>query len=298
MIFLVGLQSCLKDHEEDIRAEEMELLAHYISKNNITVSPTESGLYYIEHQAGSGLFPQSTDWLEISYTIRLVRTNEVVMTTDSAIAVDNQIYVENAIYGPNRVLMGTISIRGLYEGLSKMKEGGKATLIFPSSLGFGNVPYGAISAYSSLIIDVELHHVISNIKNFERAKMNSYLLDNNIPLGDTTLSGLYYIEIHPGTGDSPKIGNVVEIIYKGSFLDGRVFDELLLDKTYSFYIGYGQVIEGLEEGIKLMKKGGIAKLVIPYYLGYGTDGYVSAYYGTLIWPYTTLVFEVSLLDVK
>jgi FKBP-type peptidyl-prolyl cis-trans isomerase len=287
----------MKDNEDEIRAEEQRLLKQYIEVNNITVNPTTSGLYYIELLAGSGLYPKSTDWVEISYTAKLLSTEKVVMTSDSSVAQENEIFNEFAMYGPNRVLMSKISIGGLYEGLGKMKEGGKAQLIFPSSLGYGNIPFGAIPAYSSLIFDVELHNVISDIDQYERAKMNAYLIDNNIHLSDSTSTGLYYHEILSGEGENPGVGDVVEIAYKGYFLDGKVFDQTESD-NYIFYVGYNQVISGMEEGIKLMKEGGKAKFVVPYYLAYGEEGYTSTYYGTLVWPYTTLVFEVELVGLN
>lgn len=297
LLSLAGMQSCMKDNEEEVRAEEQRLLKQYIEANNITVSPTSTGLYYIEQLAGTGLFPKSTDWVEISYTARLLSSEKVVMTSDSSVAQENDMYNENVMYGPNRILMSKINILGLSEGLMKMKEGGKARLIFPSSLGYGNIPFGDIPAYSSLIFDVELHHVISNIKQYERSKMNAFLTANNILLSDSTSTGLYYHEILSGTGENPGVGDMAEIAYKGYFLNGKVFTESPSD-NYVFYVGYGNVLAGLEEGVRLMKQGGKAKLVIPYYLAYGEEGYTSPYYGTRVWPYTTLVFDVELVDVN
>ncbi|MFY8067777.1 MAG: FKBP-type peptidyl-prolyl cis-trans isomerase, partial [Flavobacterium sp.] len=55
----------------------------------------------------------------------------------------------------------------------------------------------------------------------------------------------------------------------------------------------GQVIEGWDEGIALLKVGDKARFVIPSYLGYGSRGA-----GGVIPPDATLVFDVELMDVK
>ncbi len=297
LVSIFGLHSCMKDNEDEVKAAEKRLLDQYIKANNITVSPTSSGLYYIEETEGTGNFPGADDWVELSFTCRIISTEAVVVTSDSATAADNDIYNSKVRYGPNRINMRTISLPGLYEGLRKMKEGGKAIIIFPSDLGYGNVQFGNIPPYSSLIFDVELHHVISNIVLYERGLLNEFLQQKNI-LDDSTSTGLYYHELLTGTGDSPAISKTVEIFYKGSFLNGQVFDNSLTGDPFSFYIGYNQVIPGVEEGVKLMKVGGKAIFVIPYYLAYGAEGYIHSYYGTLIWPYSTLVYEVDLVSVN
>ena len=59
-----------------------------------------------------------------------------------------------------------------------------------------------------------------------------------------------------------------------------------------FTLGNYMVIEGFEEGILYMKKGGKATLLIPSYLAYGTSG---TYWG--IPGYSPIIFEVELLEV-
>jgi FKBP-type peptidyl-prolyl cis-trans isomerase len=179
-----------------------------------------------------------------------------------------------------------------------MKQGGKARFIFPSSLGYGRISFGNVPPYSSLIFDIELIHVIKNIIQFERAKLNSYLIANSIT-EDSTSTGLYYHEILAGTGDFPVTGKTVNMSYKGSFLDGKVFSES--DGDNLFTVGYNQVIPGVDEGIRFMKKGGKAIIIIPYYLAYGADGYVTQSNNdvfTLVYPYTTLVYEIELKDIQ
>ena len=306
IVILPGLlfQSCLKDRDSEEKAEETRIFEQYIKNNGIiadSISP--SGLYYIEDKAGTGDKPGYTDWIEFSFNARLVSNPDaIVITTDSLTAQDNNIYNSLTLYGPKRVLMSTIMIAGLYEGLTMMREGAKARFIFKSNLGYGKYTAEKISPYSSLIFEVELLHVIHNIDRYERNLMTKFLLENNIT-DDSTSSGLVYHEVFPGTGNYPAIGDIVEIIYKGYFLNGKSFTSQATSKTFS--IGYSQLIPGVEEGIKLMKKGGKAKLIIPYYLAYGSAGYVyqviqnqEMNYYTLIWPYSTLVYDIELVDIN
>jgi peptidylprolyl isomerase len=110
----------------------------------------------------------------------------------------------------------------------------------------------------------------------------------------TTPSGLTYIEVAPGAGDLAKVGDVVEVHYRGTLADGTQFDS-----SYSrgdpiqFILGQGMVIRGWEEGIAMMRKGGQARLIIPPALAYGAQGA-----GGVIPPNATLTFEVELVEIR
>ena len=292
-------QSCNKDDSDEKRADELRLLEQYITNENITVSPTSTGLYYIEQVEGTGDLPQQTDWVEITFTARLVKNNEVVITTDSLTAQNNSIYNQYVLYGINRMPINEINIVGLIEGISKMKQGGKARLIFPSTLGFGSIRTGNIPGYSSLIFDVELHSVIPNIVTFEQDKMEAYLVENNIT-DQPTATGLVYHEIQAGTGDFPITGKKIYYNYKGYFLNGKVFDQNVSGTTFTT-LGAENNLSGIDEGLRLMKQGATAKLVLPYSLAYGASGifrFINNQYYVAVWPYSTIVYEIEVLDIQ
>ncbi|MGB2503335.1 MAG: peptidylprolyl isomerase [Flavobacteriaceae bacterium] len=111
---------------------------------------------------------------------------------------------------------------------------------------------------------------------------------------EKTASGLFYKIETSGSGDSPTQGQNVSVHYKGSLLDGTVFDSSYKRKEpIGFAIGVGQVIKGWDEGIALLSKGAKATLIIPSHLGYGPNGA-----GGVIPPNATLKFEVELVDFK
>jgi peptidylprolyl isomerase len=110
----------------------------------------------------------------------------------------------------------------------------------------------------------------------------------------TTPSGLKYIDLVEGTGDSPKSGQTVTVHYTGTLEDGTKFDSSRdRNQPFKFKIGVGQVIKGWDEGVGSMKVGGRRQLIIPSELGYGARGA-----GGVIPPNATLLFDVELLDTK
>jgi len=110
----------------------------------------------------------------------------------------------------------------------------------------------------------------------------------------TTASGLSYIDMTPGTGASPKKGDLVKVHYTGYLTDGKKFDSSVdRGQPFAFGIGRGQVIQGWDEGVMSMKVGGKRKLIIPAELGYGSRGA-----GGVIPANATLIFDVELLGTN
>lgn len=108
---------------------------------------------------------------------------------------------------------------------------------------------------------------------------------------ETTPSGLRFRILQPGTGDArPNRANQVSVHYRGTFLDGRVFDERM-KSPFQFRVGVGRVIKGWDEAVMAMQKGEKRLIVVPYWLGYGVAGSIPR-----IMPRATLVFEIELLE--
>ena len=107
----------------------------------------------------------------------------------------------------------------------------------------------------------------------------------------TTESGLQYIVMESGEGESPVAADSVEVHYEGQLIDGTVFDSSF-ERGETVTFGLTQVIPGWTEGLQLMKPGGKFKFIIPPELGYGEGGA-----GQMIGPNATLRFDVELIAV-
>ena len=128
----------------------------------------------------------------------------------------------------------------------------------------------------------------------EQKKMAEEALEKLAAGFQKTESGLRYQIIQKGNGTKAEKGKKVSVHYQGALENGQVFDSSYKRKQpIDFQLGVGQVIEGWDEGIALLKVGDKARFVIPSYLGYGSRGA-----GGVIPPDATLVFDVELMDVK
>jgi peptidylprolyl isomerase len=110
----------------------------------------------------------------------------------------------------------------------------------------------------------------------------------------TLASGLRYVEMAKGSGESPHLGNALTAHYTGTLEDGTEFDSSRNSNPFVFVLGAGEVIKGWDEGFATMRVGGKRKLIIPPDLAYGPQGTPD---GTIP-PNATIVFEVELLEIQ
>jgi len=108
----------------------------------------------------------------------------------------------------------------------------------------------------------------------------------------TTDSGLQYIILEEGSGDSPKATDTVSVHYKGMLINGTEFDSSYSRNQPASFPVNG-VIPGWTEALQLMKPGAKWKIFLPSDIAYGERGA-----GQQIGPNATLIFEVELLSVK
>jgi peptidylprolyl isomerase len=277
---------CLEKDQEKVEYQLnlLNKLVQQYKKNNSTNEQskgegknmkTASGLEYTITQEGKkgGKQPKPGDMVTVHYTGKF--TNDTVF--DSSVKRGEPI---KFTLGVGQV------IKGWDEGIALLHEGDKAVFTIPPDLGYGSQARGPIPANSTLIFEVELIAVKEKIvpKPFDVAGKDTV----------TTASGLKVIKIAETKGEQPKPGQTVNVHYTGYLLDGKKFDSSVeRDQPFQFALGQGQVIRGWDEGIALLKKGEKARLIIPYTLGYGENGYPP-----IIPAKADLVFDVELIDFK
>lgn len=102
----------------------------------------------------------------------------------------------------------------------------------------------------------------------------------------TSASGLQYIIIDEGAAEKVTLQDTVSVNYKGTLLDGSVFDQ---NDSMEFVVSH--VVKGLAEGLCLLGEGGKAIFYIPAKLAYGSRGNHN------IEPNSTLIFDIEILKV-
>ncbi len=171
------------------------------------------------------------------------------------------------------------------------------------------ISFGVITAFGLLLLlsfifgnsDKQTAIASENTPNITKNTLmalninNQEITEKDIENASTTPSGLKYIDIKEGDGESPQKGQMVTVHYTGVLQkDSKKFDSSRdRNQPFSFKIGVGQVIKGWDEGVASMKVGGQRILIIPADLGYGARGA-----GGVIPGNATLVFDVELLGVK
>ena len=135
--------SCLSDSGSstpvDYTVQNEKDIVDYIAKNNLTAQKTDSGLYYIIKDAGTGVQPTASSNVTVAY--KGYFTNGSVFDESKA---------EGISFGLNQV------IKGWTEGIPYFKEGGSGILLIPAHLGYGSNDSGPIPGGSVLIFDVKL----------------------------------------------------------------------------------------------------------------------------------------------
>ncbi len=120
------------------------------------------------------------------------------------------------------------------------------------------------------------------------------IVEKRWPKAKRTFTSLRYIILKAGdaNGESPEPGMIVKALYKGSLLNGKVFDENQNpEKPLVVRLGRGNLIEGWEQALQMMHRGEKWLLIVPSELAYGVLGRLPDI------PHdSTLVFELELLD--
>jgi FKBP-type peptidyl-prolyl cis-trans isomerase FklB len=121
----------------------------------------------------------------------------------------------------------------------------------------------------------------------------AFLAENKTKEGVITLpSGLQYKVLKAGTGATPKATDIVVTHYRGTLIDGKVFDSSI-DRGEPAEFPVNAVIKGWSEALQHMKVGAKWQLFVPAELAYGERGA-----GQVIAPNSTLIFDIELLKIK
>ncbi len=172
-----------------------------------------------------------------------------------------------------------------------------------SASDFAQAVSDVLNDKPTALTDQEAQHEISALQQQQKAREaekgkaarqagETFLQQNAKAEGvKVTPSGLQYLIINEGTGQSPADTDTVRCHYEGRLIDGTVFDSSYRRGAPAEFPLNG-VISGWTEGLQLMNEGAKFRFFIPYDLAYGARGA-----GGTIPPYAALIFDVELLKV-
>lgn len=134
----------IEDAENQKRlAEEPDRINKFVKDHNIQVAPSPSGVYYLEIVKGTGEVADIGDVVSIHYNLYNI-DDKLVETSFEGEPI-------RFVYGNNEM------VPGIEEAVGNMRVGGKATIIVPAEMGFGDVAIDKeLPAYSTVIFDIEL----------------------------------------------------------------------------------------------------------------------------------------------
>ena len=191
----------------------------------------------------------------------------------------------------------------MYDGINRQLFGENATQSLNKDnflAGFiAAVKGGAIVTMEDAQVYVQTHSEAIKAKALEemygenKAAGVKFLEENKTKEGViTTESGLQYKVIKAGKGEIPTKSSTVKVNYKGTLIDGTEFDSSYKRNAPATFRA-DQVIAGWTEALTMMPVGSKWELYIPQELAYG-----SRETGSQIKPFSTLIFEVELLEIE
>jgi FKBP-type peptidyl-prolyl cis-trans isomerase len=198
----------------------------------------------------------------------------------------------------------------MMEGLALLSKGDSAEFIIPTDSvmnAMNRPPF--VKAGDKMhvyvkVVDIKDEQSYSSTLEEEKkeqadkdAQIIKAYLDSTQQKGIPAENGVYVVIHQEGSGVYPQDGQEVTVMYTGKTLDGQVFDSnedsaFHHTQPLTFMLGRHMMIPGMEDGVKILKKGADATLVIPSGEAYGPQGREPA-----IKPNSVLLFDVKVTDI-
>ena len=311
LLVFCGIWSCKEKEVPLTLPEEQDAaIVAYLTENGISlesVTKLDSGVYFYRQREESG--PVNLSNIVSFYYILKNLDGQVVHSWQASDG-GEPLKAERG--------SGTIYPPGFDEALQVMSEGDSYVFIFPSHKAYAELPIEGLPANSIVILEVEIvdEESLNEIRQSETRAIDAFVadyVDNNDP--DTAfsigLSGLTIIKTLRDTtaAEVPAVGEVT-VNLAGSVLNGAEIyprSEFIIQRDGEF-----QVVAGIEEAILRMRLGERALILLPSALAYGPsiqsiphtikemleEKEIIPGYGVSVSPFTTLVFDVEVLEFQ
>jgi FKBP-type peptidyl-prolyl cis-trans isomerase FkpA len=263
---------------------------------------TKSGLMYKIISSGTGATAKRGEILKVNFTQTLTSGSKDSLLTSSYEGLPTYAQVDSVgpVYNPAEIF-------------DKLRKGDSAVIVMLADSLQKNQgqlpPFVKKGDKFTLAIKVlDIFKSEEDVRKDQTAQMETkkkdeiqqiqqYLTKNNIQ-AEKSSKGVF-VQIQE-KGDGPKVdsGKAVHVMYKGTTFEGTVFDSNLDTSfghpdPYVFVVGQRGAIEGWDDGLRLLNKGGKARMYIPSMLAYGPN----APQGAPFKAYENLIFDVEVIDV-
>ncbi len=253
---LLGLallfSSCKKEYES-IESIDERKIQEYLSANKLNFIKDPTGFYYrITDPGSAGNLLTNSD--SVLYTYDIQNLSGTVYST-TGVNTNDGTYVG---------YVNPVSYRSV---LTKIKRGGKFSVILPSYLAFGKNGSGSIPSNEVILSNISTYSETSQAA-LDEDRIIAYLASKG--LTETgRVDGVHYIVTTPSTGTVPvNLGSSLTIKYTGRLLDGTVFDSST-DGTFVTILS--GVIKGWQKVLPRFSTGAKIRIFVPSGLGYGTS---------------------------
>jgi FKBP-type peptidyl-prolyl cis-trans isomerase len=254
--------SCKKEYESIESVDDAAIQA-YLKKNNLSFDKDTKGYYYKVTTPGTGATIANQDSIYYSYTFKTLSGQVLNQTSDLMIPGTFLGYTDR--FTINSVSYVFTPIR---EVLTKLKRGGKATLIMPSSMAFGRngVSFLNIGSNENILVDLGIY-AESKRHEIDEFEINKLIANNNLTMIKDPSRARYTI-ITPGTGtDAINLNSTIVANYTLRSLDGVVIPQAgqITDVLSNLFKGWRLILPGK------VTAGGKLRLIIPADLGNGVQ---------------------------
>lgn len=227
--------SCAREVEETNEQIQQKLLEAFIKVNYGHLTPTESGIYILEEEVGTGEAPlDDTIGVYLYYTVQDLNGTITSYNREETHKQMNDFSVK-ADYGPNYTILGIeMNSPGQEELVRRMKVGGKIKAVVPPSLL--NISTNTTTETNNKIYSMELKEVVKDIFQYQIDSLERFAA-RNYPGLDSISEGFYFVKLKETENDTIAHGASIDVDYVGRFLNGKVFDTSVADtaKQYRFY---------------------------------------------------------------
>ncbi|WP_430816018.1 FKBP-type peptidyl-prolyl cis-trans isomerase [Carboxylicivirga sp. RSCT41] len=270
------LAGCLNDDDYvDYAALDEELISEYLAANNIEAERHSSGLYYKVINPGIGDPIGDED-----------NTDTKVTFSFNSKTINGKDFYEN---DKNHTAYLSTLPYGFQIGLSQINKQGEIILYTPSQLC--RDAYGYIYGEENTVM---IYHIntLRDQSEIDEDILADYLAENQIEAVRDE-SGLYYEIIVDGEGENVPDEALIDVSYKGTFLDGEVFDERTLSGA-----SLSNLIEAWKVGVPLLKKGSKAKFYCPSQMCYGSSDRYDGNGKVTVPGNSILIFEIEVVNFR